>query len=102
LARITSIKGRIIHNSRGTKTIEVDVISDNQYLGRTSAPSGASVGKYEAVSFPKGGPEESLRILNENSKKFLEFESSDLKSIDETLKAIDQTSNYSKIGGGLA
>ena len=102
MAKITSIKGRIIHNSRGTKTIEVDVISDNQYLGRTSAPSGASVGKYEAVSFPEGGPEESLRILNENSKKFLEFESSDLKSIDETLKAIDQTSNYSKIGGSLA
>jgi len=64
LAKITSIKGRIIHNSRGTKTIEVDVISDNQYLGRTSAPSGASVGKYEAVSFPDDGPEESLRILN--------------------------------------
>jgi enolase len=102
LAKITSIKGRIIHNSRGTKTIEVDVISDNQYLGRTSAPSGASVGKYEAISFPKDGPEESLRILNENSKKFLEFESSDLKSIDETLKSIDQTPNYSKIGGGLA
>jgi len=102
LAKITSIKGRIIHNSRGTKTIEVDVISDNQYLGRTSAPSGASIGKYESVSFPEGGPEESLRILNENSKKFLEFESSDLKSIDETLKVIDQTSNYSKIGGGLA
>jgi len=102
LAKITSIRGRIIHNSRGTKTIEVDVISDNQYLGRTSAPSGASVGKYEAVSFPEGGPEESLRILNENSKKFIEFESSDLKSIDETLKAMDQTSNYSKIGGSLA
>jgi len=102
LAKITSIRGRIIHNSRGTKTIEVDVISDNQFLGRTSAPSGASVGKYEAVSFPEGGPEESLHILNENSKKFLEFESSDLKSIDEALKTIDQTSNYSNIGGGLA
>ncbi len=102
MARITSIKGRIIHNSRGTKTIEVDVISDNQYLGRTSAPSGASIGKYEAISFPDDGPEESLRILNENSKKFLEFEPSDLKSIDETLKSIDKTSNYSKIGGALA
>jgi len=102
LAKITSIKGRIIHNSRGTKTIEVDVISDNQHLGRTSAPSGASVGKYEAVSFPENGPEGSLRILNENSKKFIEFESSDLKSIDETLKSIDQTPDYSKIGGGLA
>ena len=102
MAKITSINGRIIHNSRGTKTIEVDVISDNRYIGRTSAPSGASVGKYEAVSFPENGPEESLRILNENSKKFLEFEPSDLKSIDETLKSIDETPNYSKIGGGLA
>jgi len=102
LAKISSIKGRIIHNSRGTKTIEVDVISDNQYLGRTAAPSGASVGKYEAVSFPEGGPEESLRILNENSAKFLEFESNDLKSIDGVIKSIDKTSNYSKIGGALA
>ena len=102
MAKITSIKGRIIHNSRGTKTIEVDVISDNQYLGRTSAPSGASVGKYEAVGFPNDSPEESLRILNENSKRFLGSESSDLRSIGQTLKSIDQTSNYSKIGGGLA
>ena len=102
MAKITSIKGRIIHNSRGTKTIEVDVTSDNQYLGRTSAPSGASVGKYEAVSFPEGGPEESLHILNENSNKFLEFEPSDLKSIDETIKSIDKTSNYSNTGGALA
>ena len=102
MAKISSIKGRIIHNSRGTKTIEVDVISDNQYLGRTAAPSGASVGKYEAVSFPEGGPEESLRILNENSTKFLELESNDLKSIDEVIKSIDNTSNYSKTGGALA
>ena len=102
MAKISSIKGRIIHNSRGTKTIEVDVISDNQYLGRTAAPSGASVGKYEAASFPEGGPEESLRILNENSTKFLELESNDLKSIDEVIKSIDKTSNYSKIGGALA
>ena len=102
MAKISSIKGRIIHNSRGTKTIEVDVISDNKHLGRTAAPSGASVGKYEAVSFPEGGPEESLRILNEHSAKFLEFESNDLKSIDGVIKSIDKTSNYSKIGGALA
>ena len=102
MAKISSINGRIIHNSRGTKTIEVDVISDNQYLGRTAAPSGASVGKYEAASFPEGGPEESLRILNENSTKFLELESNDLKSIDEVIKSIDNTSNYSKTGGALA
>jgi len=102
LTRITSIKGRIIHDSRGNKTIEVDIISDEQFLGRTCAPAGASVGKNEAISFPEGKPEESLRILNENSKKFLELDPNDLKIIDDTIKSIDNTSNFSKVGGALA
>jgi enolase len=102
LPKITSIGGRIIYNSRGSKTIEVDVISENKFLGRVCAPSGASVGKYEAVSFPNEKPEESLRILNENSQKFVGLESSDLKTIHETLRSIDQSPNYSKIGGALA
>jgi len=102
LPKITSIEGRIIYNSRGSKTIEVDIISENKFLGRVCAPSGASVGKYEAVSFPNEKPEESLRILNENSQKFVGLESSDLKTIHEMLRSIDQSSNYSKIGGALA
>lgn len=99
---ITSIEGRILYNSRGSKTIEIDVRSDSKFLGRVCAPSGASVGKYEAISFPNEKPEESLRILNENSKKFVGLEASDLKIIHETLRKIDQSSNYSKIGGALA
>ena len=76
--------------------------SDNNFLGRVCAPSGASVGKYEAVSFLNGKPEESLRILNENSEKFIGLESSDLKQIHDILKKIDNTENYSGIGGALA
>ena len=102
MSKITSIKGRIIYNSRGSKTIEVDITSENKFLGRVCAPSGASVGKYEAVSFPNEKPEESLRMLNENAQKFIGLESSDLKTIHETLRSIDQSSNYSKIGGALA
>jgi len=102
LSVITSIEGRILYNSRGSKTIEIDVRSDSKFLGRACAPSGASVGKYEAISFPNEKPEESLKILNENSKKFVGLESSDLKTIHETLRKIDQSSNYSKIGGALA
>lgn len=102
MPKITSIEGRIIYNSRGSKTVEVDIISENKFLGRVCAPSGASVGKYEAVSFPDGKPEESLRILNENSQKFIGLESSDLKTVHETLRSVDQSSNYSKIGGALA
>ena len=102
MPKITSIEGRVLYNSRGSKTIEVDIISDNKFLGRVCAPSGASVGKYEAVSFPDGKPEESLRVLNENSSKFIGLESSDLKAIHDTLKSFDNSSNYSQIGGALA
>lgn len=102
MSKITSIKGRILYNSRGSKTVEVDIISDNKFLGRVCAPSGASVGKYEAVSFPNEKPEESLRMLNENAQKFIGLESSDLKTIHDSLRSIDQSSNYSKIGGALA
>ena len=102
MPKITSIDGRVLYNSRGSKTIEVDIISDNNFLGRVCAPSGASVGKYEAVTFPNGKPEESLRILKENSQKFIGLESSDLKSVHDTLKSLDNTSNYAEIGGSLA
>ncbi len=102
MSKITSINGRIIYNSRGSKTVEVDIISENKFLGRVCAPSGASVGKYEAVSFPNEKPEESLRMLNENAQKFIGLESSDLKTIHDTLRSIDQSSNYAKIGGALA
>jgi len=102
LTRISSIEGRILYNSRGSKTIEIDVESEGKFLGRVCAPSGASVGKYEAVSFPNGKPEESLRILQENSQKFIGLESSDLKGIHDTLKSLDNSANYSRIGGALA
>jgi len=86
LAKITSIEGRILFNSRGSKTIEIDIESDGQFLGRVCSPSGASVGKYEAVSFPNEKPEESLKILKENTQKFIGLESSDLKEIHDTAK----------------
>ena len=102
MAKITSIEGRILYNSRGSKTIEVDVQSDGKFLGRVCAPSGASVGKYEAVSFPNNSPEESLRILKTNSQKFVGLESSDLKGIQDILKSLDNSTNYSIIGGAFA
>lgn len=102
MPRITSIKGRILYNSRGSQTIEVDVISDNEHIGRVCAPSGASVGKHEAQSFPQNKPEKSLDILKKNAKKFVGLDPSNLKTIHETLREIDPTPNYSKVGGSLA
>ena len=102
MPRITSVKGRILFNSRGSKTIEIDVISDNEFLGRVCSPSGASVGKHEAQSFPQNKPEKSLDILRKIEKKFLGLDPSDLRMVHETLRDIDSTPNYSKVGGSLA
>jgi enolase len=102
LPQITSVRGRLVYNSRGSKTIEIDVVSDKKHLGRACAPSGASVGKYEAQSFAGNKPEKSLQILNKNIKRFLGLESDDLRSIQREIRKIDRTSNYSGIGGAVA
>ena len=99
---ITDIKARMIFNSRGGKTIEVDIISDDKFLGRASSPSGASVGKHEAQSFKENRPEKSLEELNKNLSKFIGIESQEPRAIYDILKNIDNSENYHKIGGSVA
>ena len=99
---ISSLKGRIVYNSRGSKSIEIDVISDNKFLGRACAPSGASVGSHEVPSFLDNDPELTLRTFNSNIPKFIGVESSNPKTITEILRSIDNSGNFSKIGGSVA
>jgi enolase len=99
---ITDIKARMIFNSRGAKTIEVDIISDDKFLGRASSPSGASVGKHEAQSFKENSPEKSLEELNKNLSKFIGIESQEPRATYDILKNIDNSENYHKIGGSVA
>ncbi|MFL6349889.1 MAG: enolase, partial [Nitrososphaeraceae archaeon] len=86
---ITSLKARIVFNSRGSKTIEIDVISDRKYFGRACAPSGASLGKHEAQSFPNDKPEKALEVFNANSKKFIGLNTEDPRIIFDVLRDID-------------
>jgi len=99
---ISSLKGRIVYNSRGSKSIEIDVISDNKFLGRACAPSGASVGSHEVPSFLDNDPELTLRTFTSNISKFIGVESSDPRNITEILRSIDNSGNFSKIGGSVA
>jgi enolase len=101
-SNITSVHGRIVFNSRGSKTIEIDVITDNKFLGRACAPSGASVGKFEAQSFPENKAEKALVAFNANSKKFIGLQADDLHAVYDALRSVDTTDNYSKIGGSVA
>jgi enolase len=99
---ITSVKGRIVFNSRGSRSIEIDVMTDNKHLGRACAPSGASVGSHEVLSFVNNRPELSLQALNLHEKKFLGLDGRDPKAIFDVLKSIDNSPSYDKIGGSVA
>jgi enolase len=99
---ISSLKGRIVFNSRGSKSIEIDVITDNKFLGRASAPSGASVGSHEVPSFVDNNPELTLNTFESNITKFIGIDASDSKAIFEILKSLDTSNNFSRIGGSVA
>jgi enolase len=99
---ITELKSRIIFNSRGEKTVELDVVTDNEYVGRSSSPSGASVGKHEVQSFPDNDPVKAVQEFRSYAEKFIGIDAADSKLIFETLRSIDNTSSYSKIGGSIA
>jgi enolase len=99
---ITKLKSRIVFNSRGNQTVEVDVITDERYLGRACAPSGASVGKHEAQSFPQNDPLLAIQTFESHSRKFMGADAADPRIIFEILRAIDNTTSYSILGGSIA
>ena len=84
---ISSIRGRIVFNSRGSKTIEIDVVTDGKFIGKACAPYGASVGKFEAQSFPENKPEEALSMLNANINRFLGVQAEDLQAVYDVLRS---------------
>lgn len=98
---IKEVVGRICFNSRGQETVEVDVKAGDG-LGRAMAPAGASVGRFEAQNFPQQGVREALKLLKEYSPKLIGLDASDLKALTSTLRRIDGTANYSRIGGAVA
>ena len=99
---ITALKGRIVFNSRGSKTIEVDVVTDKKFFARACAPSGANVGKHEAQSFPNDDSKKALEVFTANAKKFVGLDAEDPRVIFDALKSIDNTEMYTKIGGAVA
>jgi enolase len=99
---ITGLRSRIVFDSRGTKTIEIDVTTDKKFFGRASAPSGASVGTHEAQSFPSNSPEKALEVFKANELKFIGLDGENQRQIFDALRSIDGTETYSVVGGAVA
>ncbi len=104
--KIKNIKAREILDSRGNPTVEVDLLTDLG-LYRSSVPSGASTGIYEAVELRDGdksrygGKGVQTAINNVNTiiaPALIGNEVENQKEIDDKLKEIDGTPNKGKIG----
>jgi enolase len=100
--KITGLSASVIFDSKARPTIRVDLESSN-IKTFASAPSGTSVGKFEAQAFPKEGVETAVAIVNtEIRRKLVGSEVRDLKEVDDKIRAIDGTKNFSRIGGNTA
>lgn len=107
MASITRITARQILDSRGTPTVEVDVTTDEDLLGRAAVPSGASTGEYEAVELRDGdddryhgqGVLQAVSNVNETIAPELRGMSV-LKQVelDNALRALDGTDDKSNLG----
>ena len=99
---IKSLSARKIFNIRGEETIEIDVATQNG-CGRASAPSGASRGKGEAITYPKGEVDEAIRKVKQViAPKLIGADSQKQEQIDALLHKIDGTPDFSNIGGNTA
>tara|TARA_E500000331_G_scaffold356798_1_gene416307 strand:- start:2368 stop:3654 length:1287 start_codon:yes stop_codon:yes gene_type:complete len=107
MSKIEKIHARQILDSRGNPTVEAEVITTNNVVGRAAVPSGASTGKHEAVELRDGDKTVYLGkgVLKavENVKTVI---SQELKGIsvmqqsliDNKMIALDGTSNKEKLG----
>ncbi|MFQ6107478.1 MAG: phosphopyruvate hydratase [Thermoplasmata archaeon] len=100
--RITELKIRKILDSRGNPTIEVEVRSDTG-SGRASAPSGASTGRFEAVTFSPSGIDVDVRnFTSAVAPALVGMDVSQQEEVDRKLHELDGTKDFSRIGGSVA
>ena len=107
MATIESVRGREILDSRGNPTIEAEVTLFNGTVGIASVPSGASVGKYEAVELRDGNSKRyhGLGVLkavshinNDIAARIEGMSALEQAAIDQTLIELDGTANKSRLG----
>ena len=103
---IISVHARQIFDSRGNPTVEVDVTTENGFLGRAAVPSGASTGEHEAVELRDGGKAymgKGVLKAVENVNKIIAAELLGVSvfeqnTIDQLMIDLDGTPNKSKLG----
>ena len=107
MAKIKSIKGRQVFDSRGNPTVEAEVFSDDGHYALAIVPSGASTGTHEAFELRDKENKNYLgksvfkAVENINgpiSKSLKNIDFNDQKKIDKILIDLDGTEQKKKLG----
>ncbi len=107
MSEIIDIHAREILDSRGTPTVEVDVVLDSGAFGRAAVPSGASTGVHEAVELRDGDKEryngkgvlKAVESVNETiADELCGFDALEQVEIDRMMIDLDGTPNKGGLG----
>lgn len=107
MSQIVRVHARQILDSRGNPTVEVDVTTENGYVGRAAVPSGASTGVHEAVELRdedknvyvgKGVLKAVANVNQTIAEEILGFNVFEQNAIDQTMIDLDGTPNKGKLG----
>lgn len=107
MSEIADIAAREILDSRGTPTVEADVVLKSGAFGRAAVPSGASTGAHEATELRdndkkrfngKGVLKAVQRVNDEIADELIGLDALNQMEIDHTLIRLDGTPNKSRLG----
>jgi enolase len=107
MSAIVDIIGREILDSRGTPTVECDVLLESGAMGRAAVPSGASTGTREAIELRDGDPSRYwgkgvLRAVEnvntEISEALMGLDAQEQTFVDRTLIDLDGTESKERLG----
>ncbi len=107
MSLIIDVHARQILDSRGNPTIEVDVTTQNGFVGRAAVPSGASTGIHEAVELRDGDKSKYLgkgvlkAVANVNTKIAEALAGVDVfeqNTIDQIMIDLDGSENKGVLG----
>jgi enolase len=107
MSSIVDVVAREILDSRGTPTVEADVLLESGVMGRAAVPSGASTGSREAIELRDGdarrfggkGVLKAVENVNtEISEAIVGLDASEQAFIDKTLIELDGTENKARMG----
>ena len=107
MAKIKSVKGRQVFDSRGNPTVEAEVFLDNSISATAISPSGASTGAFEAYELRDQdknkflGKSVNVAVENINTKissKLKDLNPNDQENIDKVLIDLDGSKNKTELG----